>query len=160
MADRACRIAFLADRPDLIPALIDWFVAEWEPHYGATGPGDAASDLSRCLNRHSLPVAMLALDSDETPLGTVALKAESVGSELGVGPWLAAFLVAPEHRGRRVGTALVAAIESEAARLGFAEIYTSTDSAESLLVRRGWLAVGNTRSPRGPLKIYRFSTGG
>ncbi len=160
MIDLACRIVLLADRPDLIPTLTDWFAAEWEPYYGAGGPGDAGSDLRGCLNRDTLPVALVALDADDTLLGTAALKEESVGSELGVGPWLAAFLVAPEHRGRGVGTALVAAIEGEAARLGFAEIYTSTDTADGILKRRGWLPFGDTESLRGPLKIYRFSTGG
>lgn len=160
MADRTLRIVLLADRPDLIPALTDWFMAEWGPYYGAGGPGDAAADLRGCLNRDTLPVALVALDADDTLLGTVALKEESVGSALGVGPWLAAFLVAPQHRGRGVGAALVAAIEGEAARLGFAEIYTSTDTAEGILERRGWLPFGATQSLRGPLKIYRFSTGG
>ena len=160
MAHLALRIVLLADRPDLIPTLTDWFVAEWEPYYGADGPGDAASDLRGCLNRDTLPVALVALGTDDTLLGTAALKEESVGSELGVGPWLAAFLVAPEHRGRGVGTALVAVIEGEAARLGFAEVYTSTDAAEGILQRRGWLPFGATESLRGPLKIYRFSTGG
>lgn len=160
MARPAPSIALLADRPDLIPTLTDWFVAEWAPHYGAGGPGDAASDLRGCLNRDSLPVAAVALDADDALLGTAALKEESVGSELGVGPWLAAFLVAPEHRGQGVGTALVAAIEGEAARLGFAELYTATDTAQGLLKRRGWRLFGNTESLRGPLKVYRFSTGG
>lgn len=160
MADLACHIAILADRPVLIPTLSDWFVAEWEPYYGADGPGDAGSDLRGCLNRDTLPIALVALDADETLLGTAALKDESVGSEQGVGPWLAAFLVAPKHRGRGVGSALVAAIEVEAARLGFAEIYTSTDAAEGILERRGWVPFGDTESLRGPLTIYRFSTGG
>lgn len=160
MTDLALRIVLLADRPDLIPTLTDWFVAEWEPYYGADGPGDAASDLRGCLNRDTLPVALVALGADDTLLGTAALKEESVGSELGVGPWLAAFLVAPEHRGRGVGTALVAASEREAARLGFAEVYTSTDTVDGILKRRGWQLFGDTESLRGPLKIYRFSTGG
>ena len=37
---------------------------------------------------------------------------------------------------------LVEAIEAEAQRLGFPALYTSTDTAESLLQRRGWQAVG------------------
>ena len=160
MSGANLRMTLLADRPDLIPTLTDWFVAEWEPYYGSGGPGDAVSDLLGCLNRDSLPIAVVVLDTDDTLLGTAALKAESVGSELGVGPWLAAFLVGPAHRGRGVGTALVAAIEGEAARLGFAEVYTSTDTAEGLLKRRGWQPFGDTESLRGPLKIYRFSTGG
>ena len=153
-------MALLADRQDLVPTLTDWFIAEWEPYYGPSGPGDAGADLRACLNRDCLPIAVVALAADGVLLGTAALKHESAGSELGVGPWLAAFVVGPAYRGKGVGTALVAAIEGEAARLGFDRIYTSTDAAEGILERRGWQMFGATSSLRGPLKIYRFSTGG
>lgn len=150
----------LADVPELIPTLIDWFVDEWEPYYGPSGPGDAGADLRDCCNRDVLPIAVLARDEGGTLLGTAALKADSAGSEQGVGPWLAAFVVAPDYRGKGVGTALVAAIETEAARLGFKAIYTSTDTAEGIFKRRGWQMFGDAVSLRGPLKIYRFSVGG
>ena len=138
------QIALLADRPELVPTLTDWFIAEWEPYYGPDGPGDAGADLRGCLNRTALPIAVVALNGDGALLGTAALKQDSVGSERGVGPWLAAFLVAPNHRGRGVGTALVAAIEDMAARLGFGSIYTSTDAAAGILERRGWQVFGTT----------------
>ena len=65
-------------------------------------------------------------------------------------------LVGKDHRGKGVGTALVKAIEEEAARLGFDSIHTSTDTAEGILERRGWQAFGTTESIRGPVTIYRW----
>jgi GNAT superfamily N-acetyltransferase len=54
---------------------------------------------------------LIALDKDGNLLGTAMLKSDSVGSELGVGPWLAAVLARPERHGKGIGTALVEAIE-------------------------------------------------
>ena len=150
------RIVHLVDAPDTLPTLVNWFVEEWAPWYGPGGAGDAPSDLASCLNRDEIPLALLALDANDEILGTAALKPESVGSETGTGPWLAALLVERGHRRRGIGTALIEAIEAEAWRLGFASLYTSTDVAESLLRRRGWQAVGTTESLRGTITIYRL----
>ncbi|MCG8356777.1 MAG: GNAT family N-acetyltransferase [Kiloniellales bacterium] len=153
------RIAHILDVPDAAPTLARWFVEEWQPWYGPDGPGDAERDLAACGGRDRLPLCLVALDG-ETPLGTAALKADSVGSELGVGPWLSAFLVDEAHRRRGIGSALVAAIETEAARLGFPAIYTSTGSAAGLLQRRGWQPFGASQSLRGPVEVYRCELAG
>ena len=52
----------LADVPGTIPALAQWFVDEWEPYYGATGPGDALADLEASHDDGMLPIAVVALD--------------------------------------------------------------------------------------------------
>ena len=153
---RDIRIRRLVDTPAAAPVLAAWFAAEWAPWYGPEGPGDAAADLAACSSREALPICLVALGAADQVLGTAALKAESVGSELGVEPWLAALLVGADHRGRGVGTALIAAIEAEAWRLGFPALYTSTDSAEGLLLRRGWQAIGSSESLRGAVAVYRL----
>ena len=127
-----------------------------------TGPvveGDAEGDLAACRSRDALPICLVALSESGDVLGTASLRSESVGSELGVGPWLAAVLVPREHQGQGVGTALVAAIEAEARRLGFECLYTSTSTAEGLLKRRGWEAFGASQSLRGPVAVYRRGSG-
>ena len=153
------RILPLADLPDAAAVLETWFLAEWEPYYGAHGPGDAAADIAECARHEGLPLALVAVGDDGRPIGTAALKADSAGSESGHGPWLAAMVVAPEHRGRGVGTALVAAIEDEARRQGHAALYTSTDTLVGLLQRRGWRAIGSTETLRGRVAVYRLELG-
>ncbi len=98
---------------------------------------------------------MPVLQSKLPTVQEAELKTVSVGSEHGAGPWLAAVLVVEEHRGKGVGTALVAAVEEEAARLGFESLYTSTDTAAGILERRGWCRVGVTESLRGQVAVYR-----
>ena len=149
------RVVHLIDVPDAAPVLSRWFVEAWGPWYGPNGPGDADRDLADCSSHNAIPICLVAVSPDGEVLGTATLKAESVGSELGGGPWLAAMLVSQEHQGKGVGTALVEAIETEARRLGYDSIYTSTDTAKSIMERRGWQAVGSTESLRGAITVYR-----
>ncbi len=155
------RITLLADLPEALPMLAGLFVAEWEPYYGPEGLGDAEADLRACCNRDRIPLAVVAIDAAGTVAGTAALKPESVASHRHLGPWLAALVVAPAHRGRNIGATLVAAVEDEARRLGFPALYTGESPASGLarlLVRRGWHEVeGEASSLRGPMTIYRLS---
>ena len=151
------QIVPLADAVTTIPLLTRLFIEEWGPYYGPAGPGDAEKDLHECCNRDDLPIALVALDDDGTVLGTAALKKESVGSELGLGPWLAAFLVPIEHRKRGIGSALVEAIENRARNFGFESIFVSTDVAENIIRRRGWTVLENpAESLRGPVAVYKL----
>lgn len=145
----------LLDHRELVGVLVDWYIEEWRPWYGPGGEGDAEADLLTCRDRNALPVCLIALDSETRLLGTIALRETSVGSELAEGPWLAGLYVAPEHRGRGVGTALVGALEHEAARLGFDAVHTSTDAADGIMRRRGWEPVGSARSLRGEVAVFR-----
>ncbi len=153
--DRNIRIIHLSEMPEIAATLERWFIDEWTPWYGPEGPGDAESDLAACRSRDGFPICLVALSMDDEVLGTAALKSESVGSELGVGPWLAALLVGKGHERKGVGTTLVKTNEEEAARLGFEAIYTSTESAKSIMERRGWQTFGTTDPLRGTVTIYR-----
>ena len=75
--------------------------ARW--YYGPGGPGDAEGDLAACRGRGALPICLVALNTNGDVLGTAALKTESVGGEIGAGPWLAALLVGKDHRGKGCG---------------------------------------------------------
>ncbi len=154
------RIVHLIEAPSAMSVLERWFIDEWTPWYGPDGQGDARADLEACCNNVMLPLCLVALGSNETVLGTAFLKNQSVGDELGVGPWLSALLVKEEWRGQGIGSALIAAIEAQAQTLGFEIIYCSTDSAENLLTSRSWEPYGSSRSLRGPVSIFRCLLGG
>lgn len=63
-------------------------------------------------------------------------------------------VVAPEHRRRGIGSALIAALKTEARRLGFTRMYTATDTADSLIERRGWRAFDEAATLRGSATVY------
>ena len=149
-------IHLLIDRQETIPALTELFISEWTPWYGPGGEGDALADLTACLNRKDLPIALVAISKDGEVLGSAALKPESLGAEFGFSPWLAALVIDPSHRGKGIASALIARIEELAASLVIREIYVSTRSANSIIERRGWQKLNETTlSLDGPVAIYR-----
>ena len=142
----------------LLPELAAWFIEEWEPYYGPDGPGDAFADLAEARSADVIPICLVALDDDGRPLGTVALKERSV-SHQHLSPWVVALLVRPEARGRGVGSRLLASVEAEARRLGFERIYVATDTATSLLERRGWRAFDTAPTLRGDVGVFALELG-
>ena len=156
MPPSSLHIRPLADLPSALPLLERWFVAEWYGYYGPDGPADARRDLTDCARAQGLPYAVVAVDEENRVLGTAALRTDSLGAELGIGPWLAALLVGPRHRRRGIGSALVAAIEGRARLLGCPALYTATDGAKHLIEKRGWTPIAATQGDRGPLTVYRL----
>ncbi len=156
----APQIELLADHPEAIPILEEWFEREWAPYYGPEGPGDAQKDLLDSCNRDKLPVALVALSQGKV-CGTAALKAESVSTHRHLTPWLAALLVAPEYRRRGVGKQLIAAIEKKARQFGFDCLYVGTGKGsgtpESLLRVGGWELVEKSLYFVSEVSIFRKS---
>lgn len=139
--DTTPHIELLADHPEALPILRDWFLEAWAPYYGPGGPGDAERDLKASCSRSELPLALVALIGDRV-CGTAALKRTSVTTHPHFTPWLAALLVGPPYRRQGVGELLIAAVEAKARQLGFECLYVGTGrgsgTPESALRRRGW----------------------
>ncbi len=150
---RQLEVKYLASVPEALPMLVEWFIEEWEPYYGAAGPGDAEADLRASMNRNVLPICLLAMDASAGVVGTISLKTESI-SHRDLTPWGAAFRVAPAWRRQGVGTALVRFLEEEARRLGFPKLYMSTDGATAIVEQRGWSAFDTAESLRGTVDEY------
>ena len=147
-------IRHLVDVPHALPVLAEWFVEEWEPYYGTDGPGNAEADLHAASDRDQLPICLVALSAGQEVVGTIALRAESLPSHRHLTPWLAGLLVAPAQRRRGVDTALIAALETEARRLGYARLYTATDTAMGRMEERGWHAMDEAPTLRGVATVY------
>lgn len=153
-------IVYLADAPELIPALAAAFAVEWEPYYGAAGPGDATKILTESCNRDRLPLAVAATVDGEV-VGTAALKERSMASHPHLRPWLAAIWVDSGHRSAGIGGALVARIEEEAKRLGFTQIHCGSEPESKMLLRRGWQVIdGGAPTLRDPVAIFRKELAG
>ncbi len=147
-------IGLLADHPEALPTLIEWFEREWAPYYGNGGPGDAAADLKGSANREELPIALAAF-ADGALCGTAALKPESVTTHPHLSPWLAALLVAEPYRERGVGRRLVRAVEDLARRHGFDAIYTGVDPSRPLHAAGGWVLLEQVPYFVSDVAIYR-----
>lgn len=131
-------IAPLARHREHLPLLTSWLIQEWPEWYGPGGRGDAEADLTAFASSESeLPVGLIAFDGS-TPVGVAALKSESLPTYRHLGPWAAAGLVHPSHRGKGIGAKLLAALVQQARTLGYERIYCGTATAVSLLRRSGW----------------------
>jgi len=131
-------IAPLADRPQLVLPLAGLLHEEWRDFYAPRTADDVAEEYLRpALRRDRLPIALVALHGD-APVGTITLRGDSITTHPHLGPWLAAFLVRAEHRGRGVGLRLIAAAEAEARRLGIGRLYAGSGRAAPLFERAGW----------------------
>lgn len=129
-------IVFLDEMPEAIATLAPAFWAEWGRHDGLSLE-QVASRFEGCLQRDRLPLVLLAHDGAEL-LGTVGLHDRPVVGRDGLGPWLVALWVKPEHRGRGIGGRLIAAAEAAAVAVGLSDLYAATGTAVQLFRRAGW----------------------
>ena len=128
------KIALLADHTDLLATLADWYANEWEPYYGANGPGDALADLTSRCNRDTIPIGLIALDGDQA-LGVVALDLD-VATNLT--PSVVGLLVTGKYRGRGVAAKLLDSATHLAKSIGYSRLYISTTVLGGHLARKGW----------------------
>lgn len=131
-------IGLLADHPEFLPVLVDWYRREWRLYYGAQGPGDARADLESRCNRDSLPIGLVALRQDELQ-GVVALDRDPVTN---LAPSVVGLLVTEKYRRKGVAAALLRAAIGLAVQLGYDRVYTSTNVLDDHLQRSGWRLTG------------------
>jgi GNAT superfamily N-acetyltransferase len=152
------KVALLADHTEAIDTLAAWYEQEWEPYYGARGPGDAAADLASRCNRDRLPAGLLAMDAD-TIKGTAALDRDVAS---GLAPAVVGLLVAQAHRRQGVAAALLDAAGQLASELGYDELFISTSIPGGWLRRNGWRERGDVRfmnGERGKVYVRSLSAG-
>lgn len=147
-------IAPLAEHPSAMPVLRHWFEQEWPGWYGPAGPGNAGADLRAYAQASGLPLGLVALLHDQ-PIGIVVLKNTSVGALSHLAPWVGAGLVAHAHRRRGVATALLAALEARALRMGYRHLYCGTATAGGILARGGWQFMQEALENGMPVSIYQ-----
>jgi GNAT superfamily N-acetyltransferase len=152
---RALAVEPLAQHPELVPLLSEWFVSEWPGWYGRGGQGNITEDLKNfAASDSNLPVGFVIF-SNGAPVGAGALKAESIRSHTHLSPWAGAGFVIPEERGQGVGAFLLWAKVANAQTLGFRYVYCGTGTAESLLQRSGWSTIEVIEPAGKSLTIFR-----
>ena len=129
-------IRFLAETPDAIPVLAEWFHAEWH-HYDGRCIAEIEAQLRDCLNRDSLPITFLAI-SDADVVGTVTLDTSDLPLYDHLSPWLASLYVVPSRRRAGVGRALVEHVVSFARDRQLLPLYLWTPGSTHLYEKCGW----------------------
>lgn len=119
------QIDHLFRHPEHLELVADWIHREFWTRSGR-GVEFVAALLRQAVDPDCIPLSRLAL-VEGRPAGIVNLIACDSTARPDLTPWLAALLVAPQFRGKGIGSALVGDLAKEAARIGCAELFLETD---------------------------------
>jgi len=123
------QIEHLCECPEHLGTVAQWIHEEWWSEKPGHTVETMAARLGEARDRNAVPLSLVALHAGH-PVGTVNLVANDNEGRPDLTPWLAALLVAPEHRGQGVGSDLVRSVVGEATRLRIRQLYLGTDTPE------------------------------
>lgn len=136
-------IDYLVDHPEFISTLARWHHDEWS----YLRPGDSvearAKRLRAASGRREIPTVLIAFSNGEL-LGSAMLVAHDMETRMELTPWLAGVFVAPPHRRKRIGSALVERAVECAGELGVSQLYLYTPGAERMYLQLGWAPIERT----------------
>lgn len=131
----------LADKPDAIPQIAQWYSDEW----GYLGDGRTTDALElklrTYLNRDKLPLMVLA-KGRETLIAVGQLRYQEMDTYPPDSHWIGGVYVEQTHRGRGIAQHLLENIISIARKQGITRLYLQTeDITGGLYARMGWTAI-------------------
>jgi GNAT superfamily N-acetyltransferase len=132
-------IELLADHPHLIPAVGEIRWREWG-HPPEPERLDWWVDVTgREAGREELPVTWVAIDSRGQAVGAVGLGRFDIEERRDRSPWVLGMIVEAGYRNMGIGGELMRALESWAARHGYARAWVATGGrAVSFYQKCGW----------------------
>ncbi|MEO8384753.1 MAG: GNAT family N-acetyltransferase [Betaproteobacteria bacterium] len=134
-----CSIHLLADAPDCIPTIAEWYKSEWSTWFRDTPVAEIEEDFRAVANRNGLPIALAACDGDDHPLGACSVRADVFEPYAHAGPWLRGLYVHTPFRGQGIAQHLIRAACDHAAQRQVPKLYAATHSAIKSFERAGWL---------------------
>jgi predicted N-acetyltransferase YhbS len=135
------KIEYLADHHAHVPMVAAWQQAGFSYLNPSITLEERTEKLHRCLQKEVLPMTLIALSEEETPLGSASILPATITHQH-LTPWLSAVYVPSQYRGRGVASALCQRAVTEVARLGYGKLYLFTPHNETLYARLGWRAFG------------------
>jgi predicted N-acetyltransferase YhbS len=150
------QIAYLADHPEVIPTLAEWFQSEWSEYYAQRTLADIAQDFQADLNRNELPIRLVAFLDGEL-VGTIVLRESISETHPEYRPGLGGLYVAKAQRGSGIGTELVRAGMSLAQRMGYQAIYATTNAARGIVEHLQWEQIGSELHNGEQIALYRYA---
>lgn len=147
-------LGLLADHPDDLPTVARWQYGEW----GYLEEDDSVSRrearLRRHLQRHRLPLTLVARRGGEL-VGSADLERAELAEPAGPVAALSCVYVPEEHRAGGVGTALTRFAEETAEALGHRHLYLCTRRRRTFYERLGWEAVRTFHSHAEEVTVMR-----
>ncbi len=146
----------LADHPEAVPLLADWFFTEWNS-YDKRTHAEIEEQLRQNLDRESVPITFVALEKSKV-IGTVSLDLSDLPPyDHLYSPWLAALYVHPDFRHRGVGRALVARVIAFGRSQNLATIFLWTSGSSDFYQKCGWRILLKTAYRERPISILQIT---
>lgn len=137
------KIEYLADHADAIPILAQWHHDQWQTITPHLTVADRIAGFRSRLRRLGVPTGFVAV-VDEVVVGMACLVAHDMETRPALTPWLATVLVAPDYRGRGIGSALSERVVTEGRALAFPKLYLVTFDKTTFYARLGWSNLEHT----------------
>lgn len=150
-------MAYLADHAASIPVVAMWQQSEFGYLAPSVTMEQRVARLQQSLQKGALPVALLAMSSDDQLVGVASILASTL-THKHLTPWLSAVFVPAQFRGKGIASALSLCAAQEARSMGFDQLYLFTPRNESLYARLGWQTIENARLDNTPVTIMSRAT--
>ena len=137
-------IATLADHPELVPTIADWFAKEWGGQEYTTSVKYFTERLEGRMNRNYPPITLLGFLKDEL-VGTAAIKIREMEIRPQNEHWLGSVYVRKEYRRRGIASELIKSIIDKASQLEIDKLYLYTRGKVHLYAKHGWKIVEETK---------------
>ena len=132
------QLDFLANHPQFIPTLADWYFKEWGYLTKDNSLEKVTAKLQEYLNTDKIPLILLAIEAGEM-VGAVQLKYHEMTIYPEKEHWLGGVYVRPDYRGQRIAEKMIHSILSIAAKLGVDTLHLQTQRLDGGLYQGlGW----------------------
>ena len=132
------QIELLADRHDAIPVVAQWSFEQWGRRVAGNTLEASVERVMQRLNREQPPLGIVATDG-RMILGTAQLKIREMDIYPQYEHWLGGVYVAPQARGKGLGSRLAQEIAARARAFDIAKLYLQTEKLDGgLYARLGW----------------------
>lgn len=146
-------IAFLADYPDTVSTLAQWFRAQWPDYFADMTQAEMEQDFLEDASYGRLPIRLVAFAAGELA-GTIVLREPGNEAIAEFRPELGGLYVVATCRGQGIGTELVRAGMNLARDQGYTAVYATTTAAAGILESLGWEFIKTVTYEDGPQRLY------
>jgi GNAT superfamily N-acetyltransferase len=135
------KFEYLADNPNLIPIIANWYFEEWGYLTKGKTLDKEIENLQIYLNKDRIPFILLAIDNNEL-LGAAQLKFHEMTIYPDKDHWLGGVYVSKKHRGNGIARKIIQELMLIAKKMHVKTLYLQTQNLNGgLYSRMGWLPI-------------------